>query len=52
MFKSQLKKPPDEKHVNAIIIDSRPFDDFSREGMREFLATALPGYKPLHHTAV
>lgn len=65
MFKSQLKRSPDnlpipmelkkkldEKHVNAIILDSRSFGDFSREGMREFLATAVPGYKPLHRTTV
>jgi hypothetical protein len=66
MFKSQLKQLPDknptvpkelkkkldEKQMNAIVIDSRPFGDFSKEGMREFLATAVPGYRPLHRTTV
>lgn len=66
LYKSQLKDMPnktptisreqkeelDNKHMNAIIIDSRPFGDFSRKGMKEFLATAVPGYKPLHRTTV
>ncbi|CAF4196105.1 unnamed protein product [Rotaria sp. Silwood2] len=48
----ELKKKLDEKQINSIIVDSRPFGDFSRKGMREFLATAIPGYKPLHRTTV
>ncbi|CAF3065425.1 unnamed protein product [Rotaria socialis] len=48
----ELKQQLDEKQINATIIDSRPFGDFSRKGLREFLATAIPGYKPLHRTTV
>lgn len=66
LYKSQLKDVPnktptiskefkeelDKKQLNAIIVDSRPFGDFSRRGMREFLASAVPGYKPLHRTTI
>ncbi|CAF1378626.1 unnamed protein product [Rotaria sordida] len=48
----ELQEKLDEKQVKCIIVDSRPFGDFSRKGMREFLATAVPGYKPLHRTTV
>lgn len=47
-----FKKKLDEKHLEAIILDSRPFNDFSRPGMRSFLSEALPGYKPLHRTTI
>ena len=47
-----LKKKLDEQHVYSIIVDSRPFGDFSLTGMKSFLATAVPGYKPLHRTTV
>lgn len=49
---NELKQKLDEKQINAIIIDSRPFGDFSRKGMREFLDIAVPGYKPLHRATV
>jgi hypothetical protein len=49
---AEFKKKLDDKHVNAIVIDSRSLCDFSRAGMREFLATAVPGYRPLHRTTV
>ena len=52
LISDELKKKLDEKQINSIIIDSRPFGDYSRPGMREFLATAIPGYKPLHRTTV
>ena len=48
----EFKRQLDEKQVNAVVTNSRPFGDFSRKGMREFLATAVPGYKPLHRTTV
>lgn len=67
MYKSQLKEDRrpvsksvteeltaklHEKQMNAIIMDSRPFGDFSRPGMREFLAAAVPGFRPFHRTTV
>ncbi|UJR07040.1 hypothetical protein I4U23_011328 [Adineta vaga] len=52
LLSNELEKKLDEKQVNAIILDSRPFGDFSKEGMRDFLDTAVPGYKPLHRTTV
>ncbi|CAF4411424.1 unnamed protein product, partial [Adineta steineri] len=42
----------DQKQIQAIITDARAFGDFSRQGMREFLAIAVPGYTPLHRNAV
>ena len=48
----EMKKILDEKHLQAIVIDSRAFNDFSRPGIRSFFSTALPGYKPLHRTTV
>ncbi|CAF1472314.1 unnamed protein product [Adineta ricciae] len=49
---NQFKARLDEKQVNAIILDSRPFNDFSKYGMRDFLTYTVPGYKPLHRTTV
>lgn len=48
----EVKKELDEKLINAIIIDSRPFGDFSRPGMKMFLTAAIPQYKPLHRTTI
>ena len=47
-----MKKKLDEKLVEAIIVDSRPFGDFARPGLKSFLTTALPNYKPLHRTTI
>ena len=33
-------------------MDSRPFNDFRKSGMREFLDVAVPGYVPPHRTTV
>jgi hypothetical protein len=49
---NDFKKELDEKLVYAITVDSRSFGDFSRPGMKSFLATAIPGYKPLHRTTI
>ncbi|CAF1281487.1 unnamed protein product [Adineta steineri] len=34
--------------MNATIADSRPFNDFRKRGMRDFLQPAVSGYKPLY----
>ncbi|CAF2036400.1 unnamed protein product [Rotaria magnacalcarata] len=38
--------------VNAIIQDSRSFDDFRRPGMTNFLKKAIPDYVPPHRVTV
>ncbi|CAF2117099.1 unnamed protein product [Rotaria magnacalcarata] len=47
-FKSELHNLV----VNAIIQDSRSFDDFRRPGMTNFLKKAIPGYVPPHRATV
>ncbi|CAF4312333.1 unnamed protein product, partial [Adineta steineri] len=49
---TELKNKLDQKQIQAIITDARTFGDFSRQGMREFLAIAIPGYTPLHRNTV
>lgn len=38
--------------MEAIIVDSRPFGDFARPGLKSFLDAALPNYKPLHRATI
>ena len=38
--------------IDCIIQDGRAFSDFDREGMKNFLSLALPGFKPPHRTTV
>ena len=38
--------------IDCIVQDGRAFSDFDREGMRNFLSIALPGFKPPHRTTV
>lgn len=42
----QRIKELDEALVNCVIEDARPFGDFSKPGMVNFLKIALPGYTP------
>ena len=37
---------------NSIIIDARPFGDFSRQDIPEFLVTTIPEYTPFHRHTV
>jgi zinc finger BED domain-containing protein 1 (E3 SUMO-protein ligase ZBED1) len=38
--------------LNSIVRDARSFDDFNKPGMRDFLAIAIPHYKPPHRTTI
>ena len=38
--------------ISCIIQDSRSFIDFRKDGMRQFLAVAVPGYVPPHRATV
>ncbi|CAF1161663.1 unnamed protein product [Rotaria magnacalcarata] len=42
------KSKLDEAAIKCIIVDSRPFGDFRKRGMRDFLAAAVPGYPGPH----
>lgn len=37
---------------NAIVRDGRPFNDFSKPGLRDFLTIAVPNYRPPHRTTI
>ena len=41
------KSDLDELALNAIISDSHAFNIFNKQGMRKFISTLKPGYKPL-----
>jgi hypothetical protein len=41
---SEKKRRLDEAAINCIIMDSRPWGDFRRNGMIQFLKVAVPGY--------
>ena len=34
------------------ILDSRPFGDFAKQGMKHFLSVCVPGYVPEHRTTI
>ena len=38
--------------IECIIQDGRAFNDFERQGMRNFLSLALPGFSPPHRTTI
>ncbi|RNA27827.1 hypothetical protein BpHYR1_028262 [Brachionus plicatilis] len=41
---SQRRKELNKAVLECIIIDSRPFGDFSKSGMKHFLSKAVPGF--------
>ena len=41
---NEKKRKLDEAAINCIIIDGRPWGDFRRDGMSQFLKVAVPGY--------
>ncbi|CAF3087484.1 unnamed protein product [Rotaria sp. Silwood2] len=47
-----LKKKLHNAAIECIIKDGRPFGDFRREGMKKFLAVAIPGYVGPHRKTV
>ncbi|CAF4146899.1 unnamed protein product [Adineta steineri] len=51
-FDAHRKAILDEAAINSIIIDSRPFGDFRKTGMQNFLTKALPGYIGPHENVV
>ena len=38
--------------VDCVIQDGRAFNDFERQGMKNFLSIALPGFSPPHRTTI
>ncbi|CAM4837376.1 unnamed protein product [Rotaria magnacalcarata] len=52
LISPDFKKQLDTKLIDAVIVDSRPFGDFSRPGLKGFLAVAIPNYKLLHRTTI
>jgi hypothetical protein len=38
--------------IDCIVKDGRAFNDFDREGMKNFLSCALPGFKPRHRSTI
>jgi len=51
-YNKDQKEELDKAVINCIIKDSRPFGDFAKKGMQDFLQVALPGYKPPSRTTV
>lgn len=49
---TERKKQLDSALISCIIHDSRSFDDFRKNGMRQFLSIAVPGYMPPHRSTV
>ncbi|CAM4765360.1 unnamed protein product [Rotaria magnacalcarata] len=47
-----LKKEPHELCYNAVITDSRTFNDFRKEGMMTIFDRLTPGYTPPHRNQV
>jgi hypothetical protein len=43
---SNLKKTLNDLILNAIVKDSRPFNDFRKEGMKDVLNFLVPDFKP------
>ena len=43
---SKKKQEIDKALIECVILDSRPFGDFSKPGMKKFLNVLHPGYKP------
>lgn len=43
-FSAEKKRLLDKAAIECIILDSRPWGDFKRIGMKKFLSVALPGY--------
>ncbi|CAM4957481.1 unnamed protein product [Rotaria socialis] len=49
---TERKKQLDSALVSCIINDSRSFDDFRKNGMRQCLSIAVPGYIPPHRSTI
>jgi len=52
VFNKDQKEELDKAIINCIIKDSRPFADFAKKGMLNFLQVALPGFKPPSRTTI
>ena len=48
----EKRKIINEAILDCILIDSRPFSDFSKPGMIKLIDVIIPGYKPPSRTTI